>query len=125
MSNQSWVVSSEDVPHTSGPWVANVGAGFIDVRAKNEDPPIVGWQGFDDCFRAKAQHIANPRFIPPAPDHIANARLIAAAPDLLAACNAALNDYERISAAASLKRIHPFTLGPAELRAAIAKAEGQ
>ena len=112
MSNQSWVVSSEDVPHTSGPWVANVGAGFIDVRAKNEDPPIVGWQGFDDCFRAKAEHIAN-------------ARLIAAAPDLLAACKAALNDYERINAAASLKRIHPFTLGPAELRAAIAKAEGQ
>lgn len=48
--------------------------------------------------------------------------------DLLAACKAALADYEMLNlATANLKgfdRIHPFTITPTTLRAAITKAEG-
>lgn len=37
---------------------------------------------------------------------------------LLAACKSALADYETINAAAQAAGIHPFTIGPAQLRAA-------
>lgn len=59
--------------HTQGPWKFFQVGKVIEVQASNaEQPPIVHWMGFDDCFRSLEEHEAN-------------ARLIAAAPELLEA----------------------------------------
>lgn len=62
-------------------------------------------------------------------EHIANAAFIVLAVNshdaLVAACKVALADYETLNLAAKVARIHPFTLTPADLRAALQQAGAQ
>jgi hypothetical protein len=99
--------------HTPGPWKASASGA---VFATTPDNDIIG---VADC-----RTVDTDRF-----EREANARLIAAAPELLEACQLALNDYaivnERITTLEGIERLHPFTIGPEQLKAAIAKATGE
>jgi hypothetical protein len=87
--------------HTPGPWTANGTA--IEAEAPNGRSDTVA-------------HVYGDRDAPVRGSPRANAALISASPDLLAACEAALETFERR---------FPMSPTTADLRAAIAKARGK
>lgn len=97
--------------HTLGPWTfGHFGRDQLWVGQSYDSLPVatVAW----DCADARE----NSRD---------NARLIAAAPDLLAACRIALREMNaRIDFASENCEAAPVFVGIADIRAAIAKAEG-
>lgn len=112
-------LSERRAGHTPGPWHVerrwSNGCEIVPrITCAKDDDRGCGW--IADCIGAP--YIGHESTLP-------NAYLIAAAPDLLAACEAALKDFDEIVNATMVPRlkVHPFTIVPAMLRAAIARAK--
>ena len=102
---------NEKSGHTPGPWTLHEWRAY---EGEKEAQYVITAQGVN---------IARP--LQYEPDSYANARLIAAAPDLLAACANALVDLDSQAAIDSYEYGETYTATRAQLRAAIAKAEGR
>ncbi len=109
---------------TRARWVAFRQSGVIEVQAEGARCPIVGWPGFDDSFRATAEHWANARLIAAAGNAATEVEkhgydgmaAIVALPRLIEACEYALRQIEGIE--------EVFDYLDLELRAALGLARG-